>query len=37
MVVTSNDFQPSAIELANSNGVELVDREKLSDWIKNYL
>ena len=37
MVVTSNDFQPSAIELANSNGIELVNREKLSHWVKDYL
>lgn len=37
MVVTSNDFQQSAIELANSNGVELINREKLSDWINDYL
>ncbi len=37
MVVSSNDFQPSAIELADSNGIQLVNRKDLSDWINTYL
>lgn len=34
MVVTNSSFTQSAIELALSNNVELVDRHKLSDWLE---
>lgn len=37
MVVTNNFFTSSAIELAQSNKVVLVDREKLINYIKEYL
>ncbi len=37
MVVTSNEFTPGAIELAHSCGIRLVNRTKLSEWIKEYL
>lgn len=37
MVVSSNDFQPSAVELARSNGIQLVNRTELLNWIKTYL
>ena len=37
MVISSNDFQPSAVELARSNGIQLVNRVELSNWIKTYL
>lgn len=36
MVVTNSDFTNSAIQLANSNGVELVDKNKLKTWLKQY-
>jgi len=37
MVITNNYFTPSAIELAKSNSIILVDRHKLTDLIKEYL
>lgn len=37
MVVTNNFFTPSAIELAKSNKVILVDRKELDRYIKEYL
>ena len=37
MVVSSNDFPPSEIEVAHSNGIELINRSKLNHWIKTYL
>ena len=36
MVVTNNYFQNSAIELAKSNKVTLIDRGNLQEWIKDY-
>lgn len=36
MVVTNSYFTKSAMELANSNDVELVDREKLEEKLKDY-
>ncbi|MCK4905748.1 restriction endonuclease [bacterium] len=34
MVVTNNFFTRSAVELAKSNNVELIDRDKLNDLLK---
>ena len=36
MVVTTNDFTKSARELASSNNVELINREKLNQMIIQY-
>ena len=36
MVVTTNDFTKSAQELAKSNNVELINREKLDKLIQQY-
>lgn len=36
MVVTNSYFTDSAVELANVNGVQLIDREKLNEWIRLY-
>jgi hypothetical protein len=36
MVVTTSEFTPSAIELANSNNIELIDRQKLEELINKY-
>ncbi|KYC48905.1 MAG: Restriction endonuclease [Candidatus Methanofastidiosum methylothiophilum] len=36
MVVTNSDFTRSAIELATSNSVELVDKNKLKNWLEQY-
>lgn len=36
-VVTNNKFTDSAIELANSNNVNLIDRSKLKGYINNHL
>ncbi len=35
-VITNNEFTDSAIELANSNNIELIDRTKLSELINKY-
>ena len=37
MVVTTNEFQNSAIEAANATGVELIDIHKLKEWIDEFL
>jgi len=37
MVVTNNFFTPSAIELAKSNKITLLDRKELDRYIKEYL
>jgi hypothetical protein len=37
MVVSSNDFPPSEIKTAHSNGIELISRSKLNSWITTYL
>lgn len=37
MVVTTNYFYKSAEDLAKSNNIDLVDREKLKKWIEKYL
>ena len=36
MVITNNYFQNGAIELAKSNDCELIDRDKLSEWIRKF-
>ncbi len=36
MVVTNNYFQDSALELARSNNIKLVDRDELINWILKY-
>lgn len=36
MIVTNSFFTDSAIKLANVNGVQLIDREKLYEWIRLY-
>ena len=35
-VITNNEFTDSAIELANSNNIELIDRTKLSELINKH-
>ena len=35
-VITNNEFTDSAIELANSNDIDLIDRHKLSELIDKY-
>ncbi len=37
MVVSSNNFPPSEIKIAHSNGIELINRSKLNSWTKTYL
>jgi len=37
MVITTNYFTLSAVELANSNNIELIDRDKLETLIRKYL
>jgi len=37
MVVTNNYFTRAAKELARSNRVQLIERDELKDWIRNYL
>lgn len=37
MVVSSNDFPPSEIKIAHSNGIELISRSKLNSWVNTYL
>jgi hypothetical protein len=37
MVVSSNDFPPSEIKTAHSNGIELISRSKLNSWVSTYL
>jgi hypothetical protein len=37
MVVTTSEFTSSAKVLAHSNGVQLVDREQMSDWLREWL
>lgn len=37
MVITTSEFTPSAIQLANSNNIELIDRHKLEKLIRKYL
>lgn len=37
MVVSSNDFPPSEIKTAHSNGIELISRSKLNSWVNTYL
>lgn len=34
--ITNNYFTPSAVEMANLNGVELIDRDTVKSWIKEY-
>jgi restriction system protein len=36
MVVTNSYFTPSAVELAKSGGVQLVDRRKLQHYLDEY-
>lgn len=36
MVVTNNSFTPGAITLARSNNCQLIHREALADWIRDY-
>ncbi len=36
MVITNNYFKPAAIKLAQSTDCELVDRDKLADWIHDF-
>ena len=36
MVVTTNYFTKGANELADNNNVELVDRDKIEEWLKQY-
>jgi hypothetical protein len=36
MVITNNEFTPSAIELADSNNIILVDRNKLGELLKKH-
>jgi HJR/Mrr/RecB family endonuclease len=36
MVITSNEFTSSAIKLASSNNIDLIDRNKLEKLIKKY-
>ena len=37
MIVTNSDFTPSAIKLADSNGIRLINREKLKELIQKYM
>ncbi len=37
MVITTSEFTPSAIELADSNNIKLIDRHELEDLIRKYL
>ena len=37
MVVTNNEFTPSAVKLAESNQVELINRNSLTQLIDQYL
>lgn len=37
MVITTDEFTRSAIELANSNNVDLINREKLEKMVKKFL
>jgi hypothetical protein len=37
MVVASSDFTKEAFDAARANGVELIDKEKLSGWLLQYL
>ncbi len=37
MVVSSQDFPPSEIKTAHSNGIELISRSKLNSWVNTYL
>ena len=36
MVITNSTFTQAAIDLADSNDITLIDREKLGIWIKKY-
>jgi HJR/Mrr/RecB family endonuclease len=37
MVVTTNTFTKPAVQLADSNNIDLVDRYKLKRWLKKYM
>ncbi|MDI6809164.1 MAG: restriction endonuclease [Candidatus Eisenbacteria bacterium] len=37
MVVTTSEFTRSAVELANSNAIELIDRRKLEELVRKFL
>jgi restriction system protein len=36
LVVATNEFTPAAVKLATANSVELVDRNRLARWIREF-